>query len=272
MFLAEDLVFLELHKTGCTHIRDTLKALIPGEFSGKHNQVPRILLTPNTKTLGSIRNPWDWYVSLWAYGCGQKGSIYSKSTRKHRIKIRGNGWRASPATAMQTFIHSIRRKPERWLRTYADANDPGCFREWLQMINDPSTFHDIGEGYGASSVSSIAGVLTYRFLTLFCCAQGEPMSEFTDYSDLENFERDRSFIDYFIRNENLEDDLFEALDSIGLDISDAAKKATRAAPKTNTSSRKRSTSYYYDAYSIDLVAQRDKLIVDKFGYEPDNPN
>lgn len=272
MFLASNLVFLELHKTGCTHIRDTLSALVPGKFSGKHNQVPRELLTPETSILGSIRNPWDWYVSLWAYGCGEKGSIYSKSTRRHRVKIRGNGWRNDPVTAMQTFVHSIRRKPDRWLRTYADPTDPGCFREWLRMINDPATYHDIGEGYGASPVSTIAGVLTYRFVTLFCRADGEALPNFRNAADLKDFEDKQSFVTHFIRNENLENDLFDALTAIGLQISDTSKKATRAAPKTNTSSRKRDTAYYYDSTSLDLVAQREKLIIDKFGYVPGPPS
>ena len=271
MFLTENLVFLELHKTGCTHIRNNLNALLPGQFSGKHNQVPRRLLTPNAKILGSIRNPWDWYVSLWAYGCGNKGAIHSKVTRKHRVKFRGTGWRNEPSNALHTFLRSIRRKPERWIRTYQDANDPGCFRDWLHMINDEATYHDIGEGYGSSPVSPHAGILTYRFLRLFCCAENEPLDYFDNYEELASFENNKSFIDYFIRNESLEEDLFCALDSFGLEIPIDAKQQAQSSPKTNTSSRKRDTSFYYDAASRDLIQRRERLIIDKFNYSLEIP-
>jgi len=36
--------------------------------------------------------------------------------------------------------------------------------------------------------------------------------------------------------------------------------------KTNTSSRKHGPEYYYDRKSEDLIAEREKLIIEKFGY------
>ena len=45
MFVSDSIVFMELHKTGCTHIRNLLKELVGGEFQGKHNQATPDLLT-----------------------------------------------------------------------------------------------------------------------------------------------------------------------------------------------------------------------------------
>jgi hypothetical protein len=39
-----------------------------------------------------------------------------------------------------------------------------------------------------------------------------------------------------------------------------------ARPRTNTSSRRRGPEYYYDATTEKLVGDREKLIVEKFGY------
>ena len=266
MYISENLIFLELHKTGCTHIRKLLHDLVPGKACGKHNQLSREQLSNGKKIIGSVRNPWDWYVSLWAYGCDQKGAIYSKVTRKSRIKFRGNGWKDEPWPALMTFIHSLRRKPELWARTYQNPNDPGCFREWLQLIHDKSSFHDIGEQYGVSNVSPFAGILTYRFLKLFCCTVDSSIGIIKSFDQLKEFEARNSFVDYFVRNEYLEHDLITALDFVGVKISAEKRKQICAVPKTNTSSRKRSTDFYYDDASRDLVQMRERIIIDKFEY------
>ena len=66
MFVSEKIVFLELHKTGGSHIGHLLSSLLEGEQVGKHNTLKD--LYRNRTILGSIRNPWDWYVSLWPMG------------------------------------------------------------------------------------------------------------------------------------------------------------------------------------------------------------
>ena len=75
MLITDKLVYLELHKTGCTFTRLVLAELFSDScrIVGKHNLVETIpqdvLGDFETKTkIGNIRNPWDWYVSLWAFG------------------------------------------------------------------------------------------------------------------------------------------------------------------------------------------------------------
>ena len=51
-------------------------------------------------------------------------------------------------------------------------------------------------------------------------------------------------------------------------ITDQQKSDILSWPRTNPSSKRRGLEYYYDAETIDLVYQRDRLIVEKFGYEP----
>ena len=46
----------------------------------------------------------------------------------------------------------------------------------------------------------------------------------------------------------------------------ATVEEIRQRPKTNASSKKHGAQYYYDAATERLVAEREKLIVEKFGY------
>lgn len=82
MLVSDHLVYLELPKTACSHIRDLLKLLVGGDIVGKHNRLPGHLMQQNKMIVGSIRNPWDWYVSMWAYGCDRKGLLYKRLTSR----------------------------------------------------------------------------------------------------------------------------------------------------------------------------------------------
>lgn len=265
MFISENFVFLELHKTGCSHIRHVLNDLFDGELIGQHNQVGPDLFTEERVFLGSVRDPWEWYTSLWSYGCDSKGGVFENVTRK-RSFIRGLGWRNNPYTAFLKLIHS--RDPKKWRDTYKDVNDAEAFRTWLHMMHDSKYSADIGEGYSECSVSRIAGILTFRYLTLFCTRLGEKrnLNQLSTFEQIKSYDNENCFIDHFIRNENLEADLFRGIEEFGVQIPNNIKSKILSRPKTNTSSRKHGPGYYYDIESENLVAEKERLIIEKFGY------
>ena len=71
-----------------------------------------------------------------------------------------------------------------------------------------------------------------------------------------------------IRNEQLEDDLIDALTLCGMQLTPQQISDIREAEKTNTSSRRKDLGYYYDQATVDLVIEREWFIIDKYGYEP----
>jgi len=268
MFVSDQIVFIELHKTGCTHIRNLLAELVGGEFAGKHNQADPGLLANGRVVLGSVRDPWDWYVSLWAYGCDRRGLIYGNVTRGG-IRFKGHGWKANPYRAALGLLRSRSNKNARkWSRTYQDVDDPGAFREWLHMMHDPDYWSDFGEGYGRSAFSSVAGLYTYRYARLFSCTESQMgrLDAISTFDQLERNDRDNCFVDHFIRNENLETDLFAALQASGFEIPGETRTTIMQRARTNTSSRKRGPDYYYDQAAERLVGKRERLLVEKFGY------
>jgi hypothetical protein len=117
-------------------------------------------------------------------------------------------------------------------------------------------------------LNRFAGLLTYRYMKIFACKKGELDGLGTNSTpeQLAAHERKNCFIDYFIRNERLESDLLDALQSMKLQIPGELAAGMMSRPRTNASSKKHGPGYYYDAETEKLVGDRDRLIIDKFGY------
>jgi len=240
MFVSEQFVYLELHKTGCTHTRKILNTVLDGELIGSHNRAPESLFDGRI-FLGSVRNPWSWYVSLWAFGCRGRGELY------HRL---------------------IRSNPDFWKPRYSDPDSASCFRDWLHAIMDHEMSMQVDPIYGRFPFAMIAGLMTFRYLTLFCHKRTEPIeiNRLLLYSQLASYERERNFIRHFIRNESLESDIFRILDLHGVVLAEEKRSEIIALERSNQSPRLHGTPYYYDGDSERLVARKDRLIIDKFGY------
>ncbi len=268
MFVSDRMVFLELHKTGCTHIRNILHQEIGGELIGKHNQATHDLFTRERKFIGSIRNPWDWYVSLWAYGCDKKGAIFNRATSESELrKIKG---RSSFSRIWRKWFSQEIDEPRKWRDVYNDSANYNAFRDWLKLIHNYHNREILDEGYEYAKLSKFAGFLTFRYLKIFCCRIGEnaKLQEVSSLEEMLAFEKSNCFVDYFIRNEHLESDLFIALEASGCGLADERKHELALIPRTNTSSRSQFLSKYYDADSLALVANREQLLIKKFNYQP----
>jgi hypothetical protein len=138
------------------------------------------------------------------------------------------------------------------------------------MMHDETYRTDLGEGYWRCGLSRFAGLMTFRYMKIFACKQGEinALRAVSTPEQLGDYERRNCLIDYFIRNENLESDLLAALEATHIAVPPAMVAEMAARPRTNTSSRKRGPAYYYDAATEKLVADSERLIIDKFGYVP----
>lgn len=268
MFVSDKIVFLELQKTGCTHIRNLLKELVGGEFVERHVQADPRLFANGKFFLGSIRDPWDWHVSMWAYCCDGKGDFLS-NVATTGIRLRNRGWRRHPYSL---FIELLQSRPNwhsgQWKRTFRDVNDAGAFRQWLYMLHDRTYWPDVGEGYWRFGLNRFAGLLTYRYMRLFTCKKGGlgALRAVSTPEQLAEHDMKHCFIDCFIRNEALESDLLAALQLAKFEIPTEAAAAMMSRPRTNASSKKHGPRYYYDAEAEKLVGDRERFIVDKFGY------
>ena len=274
VFVSDKVVFLELHKTGGTHIGTWLDKLVGGEQVGKHNRLPSALR--DRFILGSIRNPWDWYVSLWSYGCKGEGSVHLQSVRPFNLyycwsQLGAEMGKQRPAlTDIYQQYCGERDKPvEQWQSLYADVNNADNFRAWLKLLLGGERVFDIGEGYGFSPISKTFGLMTYRYVKLFTDANTDLYKDpsLASLAGVSEFIRKRGVVDYVIRNDNLEQDLLQGLAMAGLSITGAQKAdLLKASDKKINASSHRDTAYYYDQQASDLVARAEGYIVNNYHY------
>lgn len=269
MFVSDELVFLQLQKTAGTHIAAVLTEHLGGEMRGKHGPLD---FDPGDRLIvGSVRNPWDWYVSLWAYGCGAEGGVQGllKFSRFENTKrLLGQSWR-SPAewpTMLGDLVRNARRDVHFWRDVYSDPRDPERFRRWLHAILSPEGRKLLGADYSQRPLRNFAGFFTYRFLSVFTPSDiwQRNANAIRQHADIGPFVDAHCAPEIFIRNENLEDDLAQVFATLGRSDIDADTLKGR---RTNASKRGKAAEYY-DEEAIGLVAKSDPFFVEKFGYMP----
>ena len=267
MFEASDFIYLQLQKTACTHISKIFQKVVGGTQSKvKHNWL--LSYDDSRIKIGSIRNPWDWYVSLWAYGCGKRGRLYEQLTKK-RMKTKtklGLLLRGKVAAVMS----ESRKDTEAWQKLYADAEDPNLFQQWLKKILQPENHVYLGEGYHESSLSDFSGFMTFRYcyIHLKNFFNKDNFHGIRNISQLREFDSLNNLLDHVIRMENLEDDLIRVLQEIGYELDQESKDwiYSLKKEKTNKSDRK-GFEFYYNQETVDLVFDKERFIIEKYDYE-----
>ncbi|GAB4208233.1 MAG: hypothetical protein OHK0022_37470 [Roseiflexaceae bacterium] len=273
MFLAERLIYLDLHKTGGTQIQQLLAATIGGQQSVQHQRLSPEL--HDAYVIGSVRNPWDWYVSLWAYGCARRGWLYLRLVRRQPALWQpfhaGRSLRRAPRPLQLRSPSALWERTENWRACYADSDDPTRFRTWLARVLDPAYRVDLGEGYARSTVWRTAGLMTYRYLRLYTRDLAALMSMHgpADLDALRAFADQQTLLRAVVRTEQLEADLIAALKGAGYQLSadQQALIRERASQRANRSAH-RPAAEYYDPATVRLVAERERLLIERYGYTP----
>lgn len=266
MYVSKKLVYLQMQKTGSTHVTRVLKHRTKGSQRERHEQLQDYQKFTDRLIVSSVRNPWDWYVSLWAYGCSGKGGVYRYLLLTPWSEIRQsrrNGGLASAARSTLRAVSQVGRRPD-WKDLYADVANEENYRTWLKLVLGEEGRHIQKEGYGASPVKDVVGFMTYRFLALTTAFDkwNETGRQARSYDDILRFAGEHTIAKRILRMESLNTDIHALLNSIGIDIS---MDTLEAIGKTNASRHLKYDSYY-DEETFDLVARRDRFIIDQHGY------
>jgi len=267
MFVSRKLVYLQMQKTGSTHVTRVLKQHMKGKAKERHEQLENYEAYKDRLIVSSVRNPWDWYVSLWAFGCGGSGGFHKYLIHTPWSEIRHaqrHGGAGALAGSLVRSAFRIGRCPD-WKALYADASNEANFRTWLKLVLGEEGQHIQKEGYATSDVKSVIGFKTYRFLAL--------TTEFDKWNDiglkvrtheeLARFADQHTIAKRILRMETLNHDIVDMLQSIGAKVT---LEDIDAIGRTNTSVHRKYDSYYDDE-TYELVAERDKFIIDRYGYK-----
>lgn len=267
MIESERLVYLQLRKTGCTYIETILQQLIPCKKIGKHNALPPNYPLQNKIIAISIRNPWDWYVSLWAFGCTHPNSYLVSKVSKR--KLTGHGIKDSVIFGFLSILNEISKPIKTWQKVYSDHTNPVLFKEWLLLVLSQSRKYDLGLSYGFNSLSSFVGYLTFQYLQLgIRDFKKTYKTEIIDFDSLRELDRKQNIINAVIRMESINDDLIQTLSLAGYTLNNDQLDLINSYDRVNKSSRERHLSFYYDNELIDIVQERERFFIEKYGYSP----
>ena len=261
MLISNKLVYFDLQKTGSSHMLKVLSGLpsLNSTILGKHalyHTIPDDLISDFQSILkiGTVRNPWDWYVSIWAFGCLSRGGLHYRLTKIPKL---------SSYSGMKEFLfHSSKRRE--WKRLYKDSFDPELFRGWLKnLLIEKKT--DFREGYNESPISEFAGLCTFRYLKIYNYNFLKKSDSITDFSKLVKFDKENNFVDIMLKMETLHESLIENAENMGISVEEMKDTLKNMVEKTNKSIRN-NYHFYYDEETAELVKKKEQFIIEKYNY------
>lgn len=234
MIVTERFVFIHMHKTGGQSLNEIIKRCIADHKTiGYH--FPRAEVPPDAAHLpvvGMVRNPWDWYVSWYAFNKrpGINNPLF------HVVSQGGN---ASFRTTVSNLVNLGSDRPES-----ASLRD-----ELLQLLPE-SLDGNTGVGLTRTSIRELAGSAQGYYSWLF----GRMLGDGTD---------EQTFVGRF---ENLQQDFLDIMERLAVGETSALRRELDQRERRNVSHHSH-YSHYFDDELEALVADREAGLIGKFGYE-----
>jgi hypothetical protein len=228
MIATDKFVFIHLPRGGGTFVTNLIKKFFPAAHElGQH--LPRELLPPqysHLPLLGTVRNPWDFYVSLYHYVWPKDAKSILASWMSENGRL---GFEGSIRNLLDIAINNerldqlIEMLPEPI--DYTKRNVPGVGKETMLKVRDT------GLGY-----------YTLRFNQMF--GNGEDV--------------------FFCRLENLRNDLVAFFETIGI-ATEELRDYVLTAVNLNAADHFHYSTYYTSELA-EMVSLRDRSLIDRFGY------
>lgn len=222
MILTPRFSFVHLHKSGGTFVGNALLEHVPGARKVGHH-VPASQL-PATHAalpvLGVIRNPWDYYVSWFAFQTERRDYV----------------WRTFSEEGALDFDATTRRM----LRA---GEDDALLDRLVELA--PAEFTHRQSNLTKACIEGMRGRRHGWYTFLFRRMYGDlPV--------------------HFVRRENLREELLAFLRATG-EVSPELEEFVRHAPPVKTSRRGPHRRYYSESLA-QLVAERERDLIERFGY------
>lgn len=276
MIIAGNLLYLELQKTGCTFVGKLLTEQFGGRrIGGKHNRIPEGTPLGDFLVVGSVRNPFDWYASLFSYSClsGSGGprirSTLPRSVRQRLLWNERLGAVPIEIRLRRSWRHAlgeIARDPRMWDQLYRDPGNAENFAVWLRKIHEGRSAFAIFDdfGYALPARQEDGGLYTYLFRYLFEKNPGNLFRSGDRKRSESGMPEKGWLVDFFLRTETLQEDLIAALDQAGFSLENSDLNCIRSAPRENQSVKSRARTEYWDEGLRDLIRKKDALIFEQF--------
>lgn len=274
MFLSEKFVYVDMAKTGTVSVLNWLKGLEVEPTAFRHHLKPSPeIIESDVFKFGTVRDPWSFYRSVWSYGCKHqtKSGVYNSLVGFRPLKSRG--FKLNRVGAVRSVGPSIfaalRQDYKKNRELYEDASDPERFNVWLEKIMSPSMAALLSGSYYSSGVYKFSGRYTYLFCRLYSRnAEVLHRGDIKTFDMLSEWHRRSCYIDAFLHSHSLTDDFRTVMVEQGFaSEADVARVQTEVGTLNVSASPKRPLKDFYTPRTSALVAERERLMIDKFGYK-----
>lgn len=232
MIITPHAIFIHFHKSGGQFINRLLLQYVPGATRlGYHlplSEAPGY--TVSLPAFGFVRNPWDWYVSWYAFNA-------LTPLRNPLFRITSNDGTLDFCSTIENLVR-------------LGQPDRGSMRESLAKLLPDSRENNMGSGLTNSLIANMhepeRGYLTWLWRYMFF--DGPPQRQL-----------------HFGRLEQLRTDLPALLHRFAINVSPEMSNAILAHPPVNTSPHDHYRGYYTTALQ-NLIAAREGEYIETFGY------
>ncbi|MGI9202477.1 MAG: tetratricopeptide repeat protein [Woeseiaceae bacterium] len=234
MIVTERFVFIHLHKTGGQSLNDVIKrCIVDHNVVGYH--YPRAQIPPASTALpvvGIVRNPWDWYVSWYAFN--KRPNIHNQL-----FNVVSNGGQLNFRSTITNLIN-------------LGSNQPAsqAHREDLVHMLPDSLEGNRGAGLTKDTMRNFSNDERGYCSWLFDRMLGDPSDEQV----------------YVGRFENLQDDFLQIMEQLAVPELESLRAELDESGRRNAS-RHSHYSHYYDGELRDLVAEKDRALIENFDYQ-----
>lgn len=233
MIANEQFTFIHVHKTGGRSLNSVITQCIPGSrMVGYH--YPHALLPECQQHLpivGVVRNPWDWYVSWYAFN-------RKMGLRNPLFIVVSDGGKADFKTTVRQLV-----------QLGDDSAQSRAYRSALAAVLPEEFGTDRGAGLTRACIEGFHDPSRGYYSWLF-----DRMLGGAGCSRL-----------HVARFENLQADFIDIMRRLGVAESATLEAALSAAEKKNTSSHSH-YSCYYDAELRGLIAESERGLIETYGY------
>jgi tetratricopeptide (TPR) repeat protein len=237
MIITERFVFIHMHKTGGQTLNDVIKRCIPKhQVLGYHypckHVPPEFAALP---LVGMVRDPWDWYVSWYAFNSGP-------ALRNPLFAIVSNNGTANFNTTISNLVN-----------LGSESIQSQQHRQRLIDVSPETLEQNHGVGLTKDDVRQFSDNNTGYYSWMFQRMFGSYTSEKTRIGKFEN----------------LQQDFLDIMNGLSVDQASLMNDELSNKERKNTSQHSH-YSHYYDTALQKLVAEKETQLIDAFHYQFEN--
>ena len=265
MIIGKNFFISEMPKTGTTFLRNFFSQYNDIELTIHHetlNENKRYYLLKFKNRIGTIRNPYEWYLSLWKWSCRERtGSLIYKDLISIRLKLR----RLKLNHRLFSYVFTQITKDRKKLKIlFDDVNSKKNFNKFLNILLSFKKRHLIGSEYSFVPFENL-GYMTYIFFSQNVLRENYNVMYNNNYKlrEILSLNNSNLYTNNFFKTENLNKNLKKFLLKNNFKIKSFEILNNNSTPKFLNKNLKK----FFSRKNILLIEKKEDYIFKKFRYK-----